>query len=238
VEEIKKLITNVRIIADLKQKSSMKNYLITAILLVVVVVFVSENAFAQSKKEDKIYAKAREKQYKDKIKVYQNDGWKLAGGSRTLEVALLEHYKKTNDSKNKEFSGKVSHCKSINICRQAAINNAQNEYASRASANIKGRVSSLLRSDDNMSETEIDKMIGAYEKSVQADISGMLVESYSIVKENGDGTKSYEIIFIVNEEEAASVRARAMEKSLRETKISIKEAEEISKFVQEGFNLE
>jgi hypothetical protein len=29
-----------------------------------------------------------------------------------------------------------------------------------------------------------------------------------------------------------------MEKSLKETKISVKEAEEISKFVQEGFNLD
>ncbi|MDR3151782.1 MAG: hypothetical protein LBT67_02930, partial [Holosporaceae bacterium] len=82
------------------------------------------------------------------------------------------------------------------------------------------------------------KVIGAYEKFVQADISGALVESYSIVKENGDGTKAFQTIFIVNEEEAASARTRAMEKSLRETKISIKEAEEISKFVNEGFNLE
>jgi hypothetical protein len=181
IEQTKKLITNVRIGADVKQKCSMRKYFVTAIMSVALLVFVSETAFAQSKKEEKNYTKAREKQYKEKINEYQKEGWKLAGGSRTLEVALLEHYKKTNDPKNKELSGKVSHCKSINVCRQTAINNAQNDYASRASANIKGRIASLLRGDDDMPETEIDKMIAAFEKSVQADVSGALVESYSIV---------------------------------------------------------
>jgi hypothetical protein len=205
----------------------------------VLLVSVSESAFSQfTKKQEKQLAKENEKMYKNKIKEYQKENWKLAGGSRTLEVALLAHYKKLADEKNKEFVGDVSQCKSINVCRQAALNNAQNRYASLASGNIKGRVESLFRADANMPQTEIDKVIGAYEKSVQADISGALIESYSIVKENDNGTKSFQTVFIVNEEEAASARVRAMEKSLKETKISIKEAEEISKFVNEGFNLE
>jgi hypothetical protein len=226
---------------DVKQKKNMKNYckiILTTIMSIVLLVSVPESAFAQfTKKQEKQLAKAKEKEYKSKMKEYEKVGWKLSGGSRTLEVALLEHYKKTADEKNKEFVGDVSACKSINVCRQAALNNAQNRYASLASGNIKGRVESLFRADANVPQTEIDKLIGAYEKSVQADISGALAESYSIVKENGDGTKSFQTIFIVNEEEAASARLRAMEKSLRETKISIKEAEEISKFVNEGFNL-
>jgi hypothetical protein len=216
----------------------MKSYFISAITLVALLFFVSESSFAQSKKMEKTLEKQTEMQYKKKIKEYKEKGYELAGSSRSIEVALLEHYKKTADPKNKEFVGEVSKCKSINVCRQAALNNAQNRYAALASGNIKGRMASLLRADANLPETEIDKMIGAYEKEIQADISGSLVESYSVVKENGDGTKTFQTIFIVNEEEAASARARAMEKSLRETKIAVKEAEEISKFVNEGFNLE
>jgi hypothetical protein len=212
---------------------------VMAFLSVVLLSAMPQSASAQvSKKMEKTLQKQRDKEYKVKIKEYQKAGWKLAGGSRTIEVALLEHYEKTADKKNKEFTGDVSQCKSINICRQAALNNAQNRYASLASANVKGRIESLLRADANQVDTEIDKMIAAYEKAVQADISGALAESYSIVKENGDGTKAFQTIFIVNEEEAASARMRAMEKSLRETKITVKEAEEISKFVQDGFNLD
>jgi hypothetical protein len=216
----------------------MRKYFVLAIMSVALFSFASENAFAQSKKLDKIRTKEKENEYKRTIKRYHDEGWKLAGDSRSLEVALLDHYEKTNDPKNKQIIGEVTHCKSMNICRQAAINNAQNAYASLASAAIKGRITSMLRQDDNEPETEMGKMIGAYEKAVQADVSGILVESYSIVKDNGDGTKWFQTFFIINEEEAASARARAMEKSLKETKISVKEAEEISKFVQEGFNLE
>jgi hypothetical protein len=211
---------------------------IITLVAALILIAVPQNTFAQSKKLEKKLQKETDQQYKNKIKEYEKDGYKLVGGSRTLEVALLEHYKKIADTKNKEFIGEVSQCKSMNVCRQTALNNAQNRYASLASGNIKGRIESLLRSDANLPETEIDKMIGAYEKSVQADISGALVESYSIVKENSNGTKTFQTVFIINEEEAASARVRAMEKSLRETKISIKEAEEISKFVNEGFNLE
>ncbi|MDR0605797.1 MAG: hypothetical protein LBG80_16000 [Bacteroidales bacterium] len=214
--------------------------IVMTLVAVLILVAAPQKSFAQTftKKQEKQLAKQNEKMYKTKIKEYQEEGWKLAGGSRTLEVALLEHYKKLSDDKNKEFIGQVSQCKSINVCRQSALNNAQNSYASLASADIKGRASSMIRADAETPETEIDKMIAAYERTIKADIGGALVESYSIVKENGNGTKSFQTIFIINEEEAASARMRAMEKSLRETKISVKEAEEISRFVQEGFNIE
>jgi hypothetical protein len=207
-------------------------------LLAVAFITTTNNTSAQTKKMDKQLEKQLDKMYKEKIKEYNREGWKLAGGSRTLEVALLEHYQKTADNKNKELVGDVSKCKSINICRQSALNNAQNNYASRASANIKGRIASLLRANAEIPQEEIDKMMGAFEKSIQADVSGVMTESYSIVKDNGDGTKSFQTIFIVNEEEAAATRMRAMQRSLKETKVTIDEAEEISKFVQEGFPLE
>jgi hypothetical protein len=220
----------------------MKSYfkiILTAVMSVILLASVPEIASAQSsKKLDKKLQKEKDKEYKKKIKEYQKENWKLSGSSRTLEVALLEHYAKLAESEeNKEFAGEVSQCKSINVCKQSALNNAQNRYASLAGGNIKGRIESLLRADADRPEIEMDKFIAAYENQVKAEVSGVLTESYSIVKDNGT-TKEYKTFFILNEEKAGAARARAMERSLLETKITIKEAEEISKFVNEGFNLE
>ena len=211
-----------------------------AIVLITIAGLIAfpQEVSAQTKKLEKAKQKAENKQYKEKMKEYNKEGWKLAGGSNTLEVALLKHYEKMSDEKNQEFIGDVSQCKSINICRQSALNNAQNRYASLASGNIRGRVSSLLRANANVPQEEFDKMIAAYERAVQMDVSGILKESYSIVKENANGTKSFQTIFIINEETASALRLNAMKLSMKETKISIEEIEEISKLVQEGFSIE
>jgi len=220
-------------------KKTILNLAMTAMVSIFMLSPVSQQiAYAQlSKAQEKKLQKERNKEYQKKIKEYKKENWKLSGSSRTIEVALLEHYKKFADEQNKEFVGEVSQCKSINVCKQFALTNAQNRYASLASGNVKGRITSMLRADANMPEVEIDKFIAAYENEVKAEISGVLTESYSIIRDNG-ATKEYKTFFILNEEKANAARARALERSLRETKISIMEAQEISKFVNEGFNLE
>ena len=219
----------------------MKNFMTFAIMALIAgaFLFAPQTVSAQmSKKLEKKLSKERDAQYKKKIKEYKKEGWKLSGSSHSLEVALLEHYEKLATSEqNKEFVGEVSQCKSINVCKNFALTNAQNRYAGLASGNIKGRIESLMRADANAPEIELDKFIAAYENQVKAEVSGVLTESYSIVKD-GEGAKEYKTFFILNEEKAGMARAKALERSLRETKVAIKEAEEISKFVQEGFNLE
>ena len=171
-----------------------------AFVAVFTLVVVPEVACAQmSEKAIKKIQKKKDKkdvnQYKKKMKEYEKGGWKLSGSSRTLEVALLEHYMKLAESEhNEEFVGEVSQCKSINVCRQFALTNAHNRYAMLASGNVKGRIESLLRADADMPEVEIDKFIAGYENHVKAEISGILTESYSIVKDNG-ATKEYKTFF-------------------------------------------
>ena len=192
----------------------------------------------QSKKQQKQLQKALKKEYKQKMAEYKKENWKLAGSSRTLDVALLTHYGKlAEDPENKEFVGEVSQCQSINVCKQFALNNAINRYATMASGHVKARINSLMRADANLPEIEADKFIAAYENQVKAEVSGVLTESYSIVKDKG-ATKEYKTFFILNEEKAGTARRKAFERSLLETKIAIREAEEISKFVNEGFNFD
>ena len=57
---------------------------------------------AQNKQLKKQYSKM----YKVKIKEYKKEGWKLDSSSKTLEVALLEHYKKL--SRNCRYYFKLS----------------------------------------------------------------------------------------------------------------------------------
>ena len=217
----------------------LKTMTVSVIAAAVMMMAAPQEAYAQlSKKQQKQLQKERKKQYTNKIKEYKADNWKLGASSRTIEVALLEHYEKLGASEhNKEFVGEVSQCQSINVCKQFALTNALNRYATLASGHVKGRVETMMRADANLPQVEMDKFIAAYENLVKAEVGGVLTESYSIVKENGQN-REYKTFFILNEETAMTARKRAMERSLLETKIAIREAEEISKFVNEGFGLE
>ena len=185
--------------------------------------------------QNKALEKARDKEYKAKIKEYKREGWKLSGSSRTLEVALLEHYEKLKNPENTELVGEVSQAKSLNVAKQAAYNNALITYANLAGSTLRGRVTSDLQVDQSAEDGEFDKMYAAYERLVQAEIKGVLTESYAIVREDRRGNKEYKVFFIVNEEKAAAARLRAMERAMEETKAAQRYAREIADFVREGF---
>lgn len=185
---------------------------------------------AQNKKLEKAY----DKMYKMKVKEFNQEGWKISGSTKTLEVALLEHYEKLKDAANTELVGECSQGLSINACRQAAYNNALITYANLAGSTLKGRIVSDTNIDQSDMEGEFDKMYAAYERLVQTEIKGVLTESFSVVKENGK-RKQYRVYFIVNEDKASQARIRAMQRALEETQAAQKYAREISDFVQEGF---
>lgn len=184
--------------------------------------------------QNRLLERETSKMYKTKIKEYKKTGWKLAGSSKTLEVALLEHYEKMKDPQNVELVGEVSQCKSLNVCKQAAYNNALITYANLAGSTLKGRVVSDLNVDQSDEEGEFDKMYAAYERLVQQEVKGVLMESYAIVKEGG-GSKQYKVFFLVNEEKASAARMRALERAAKETEMAQKYATKIADFVREGF---
>ena len=185
--------------------------------------------------QNRMLERETSKMYKAKIKEYKKTGWKLAGSSKTLEVALLEHYEKLKDPQNVELSGEVSQCKSLNVCKQMAYNNALITYANLAGSTLKGRVVSDLNVDTSDEDAEFDKMYAAYERLVQQEVKGVLTESYAIYKERG-GTKQFKVFFLVNEEKASLARMRALERAAKETEMAQKYANKISDFVRKGFD--
>lgn len=187
--------------------------------------------------ENKLLRKAQKKEYKTKMKQLNKEGWTLYGSSRSLEVALLSHYDKLEQlgANGTELVGENGKFKSKNVGKQSAVNNACITYASEAGRHLKGRVvSDIFNNADNV-DNEFDKFYGAYESLIEKEIKGELKESFSIIKDNGDGTYAMQVYFIVDEAAASQARIRAMELAEKESEVAQKYAKKISDFVKEGF---
>lgn len=205
------------------------------ILMLMAVLLV---AAAPANAQDKALRKALKKEYKQKMKEYNKEGWKIFGSSRSLSVALLTHYKKLNDGGENvyEIVGVASAFKSKNVGKQMALNNAANEYASQAGAKVKGRIVSDMASDGVDAANEFDHFYGAYERLVDKEIRGELQESFSVIRDKGNGTYEMQTYFIVNEDAATKARIRAYENAAKESEAAQKYADKVSKFIREGFN--
>jgi hypothetical protein len=206
------------------------------LLLVLGLCFLAPTVNAQNKALEK----ARKKEYKQKMKMYKEEGWKLFASSRSLDVALLTHYDKLNTmgEDGQEIVGVATKCKSKNVGRQMALNNACVTYAQQAGSKVKGRVVSDMQGDGVNAAGEFEKFYAAYERLVDKEIRGEMKESYSIIRENGDGTFEIQTYFIVNESAASQARLRAMEQASKETEMAQQYAKKISDFVKEGFKQE
>lgn len=188
--------------------------------------------------QSKALKKAQKKEYKTKMKEYKKNGWTIFGSSRTLEVALLSHYDKLNQGGENvyEIMGIASAFKSKNVGKQTAINNACNTYATQAGSLVKGRVVNDIASNADDVAIEFDHFYAAYERLVEKEIRGEMTESFSIIREKGDGSYEMQTYFIINEDAATKARIRAFENAAKESEAAQKYAEKVSKFVREGFD--
>lgn len=207
-------------------------------VLVLILSFLCLGLTNSTYAQNKALEKQLKKEYKKKLKQYKKEGWKLDGTSRSMEVKLLKHYDQLNNADNRELVGAVSNCNSKNVCRQNALNNALTYYASLAGSYVKGKViSDLFNNQSSDVPEEFDKMYAAYERLVGKEIKGEVIESYSIIKDNG-GSNSYEIYYLINEVAASQARMRAFEQAAKESKIAQQYAESVSEFINESFEIE
>ena len=203
------------------------------IMLIMVMAIAMPSVYAQNKALEK----ARKKEYKAKMNEYKKEGWKIFGTSRSLDVALLTHYDKLNSlSENGyEIVGICARYKSDNVGHQAAINNACNTYARQAGSTLKGRITSDMFGDADHPEAKFDKFYAAYETLVEKEIKGELRESYSVYRTLGNGEKTMQTFFIVDEDAAMRARLRALENAAKESEAAQRYAKKVSDFVREGF---
>lgn len=190
--------------------------------------------------QNKILQKAIKKEFNAKKKEYKKEGWKLFASSRSLEVALLKHYDKLEalGDNGYEIVGICAKYKSDNVGHQAAINNACNTYARNAGSHVKGRVVSDMASNGDDTSAEFDHFYAAYETLVEKEIRGEMQESYAIYKDLGNGEKTMQVFFIINEDAATKARIRAYENAMKESEAAQKYASKVSGFIKEGFEAE
>ena len=181
--------------------------------------------------------KARNKERKEVMKRYKKEGWQLFGSTRCLEVALLSHWEKLDKlgEDGREVMGISTKSKSKNVGQQMAINNACATYAQQAGSSLKGRVVSDLAGDGIDTDAEFEHFYAAYERLVEKEIKGEMDQSFSLIRNNPDGTYEIETFFIVSEGAASKARIRAMENAAKESEAAQRYANKVSEFVREGF---
>ena len=192
---------------------------------------------ALNAQNDKALTKALKKEYKTKMKEFKKGGWTLYGSSRSLDVALLNHYAMLSKEGDEayEIVGTCSKFKSKNIGHQTCINNACNIYAQQAGRQLKGRIVSDIAGNSDDVSAEFDHFYAAYESLVQKELNGELQESFSIIRSNDDGSFEMQTFFVVSENAATRARIRAYENAAKESAAAQKYAKKVSDFVREGF---
>lgn len=179
------------------------------------------------------------KETKTKLKEYKKEGWKIFGSSSTLEGALTRHYSNlvAMDEDGHEVVGVAGNFKSKNIGHQQAVNNACVNYSNEAGSTLKGRVVSDMAANgsDEAAAEEFDHFYAAYERLVEKEIKNEMTESFSIIRDKGNGVYEMQTFFIVNESAASKARVRAMENAMKESQAAQRHASTISDFVRKGF---
>ena len=217
----------------------MKKLIALCLVLILAAPALTTNAESSLQKElNKELVKQLKKNYKKKKKELEKDRWKIYGSSKTLEVALLEHYTKLyNDGEvAEEIIGTADNFKSNNVGRRQAVTNAQMSYAQRAGAMVKARIVEDMGANADDVNAEFEHFYAAYEANVQKEIGMELQESFTLMRPHAGGKSTYDmqIFFIVSENAATRARVRAYENALKESEAAQRYADRVSQFIQEA----
>lgn len=131
------------------------------------------------------------------------------------------------------MTGNANAKKSINLAKTNARNNAINEYAEYARSMVRARINTDLV---DLNDEQRENFVAGYERLVIKELNGELKPSFYIYKRNSDGTYEMRAFFIVDENAAAAANKKALEAAAEEMGIARKYADEVSDFVNDGFN--
>ena len=178
-------------------------------------------------------SKSEKKAMKAKLKEFKKEGWKIFGSTSTIDLALEKHMLKLQSDDAIEVPGTASSFKSKNVGKQMALNSAMTYYASMMDSEIKGKVVSDMQGDGEFSETEFEKFYAAFKRSVQTTIKDELKESFSIIRDKGNGISEMQTFFLVDKVAASQARVRALEQAGKESVAAQLYAKVVQKFIEE-----
>lgn len=175
-------------------------------------------------------SKALKKDVKKRVKELKKEGWTMQASATTLDYAMLKYrtYMEEDEENRIALTG-IAIGKNAKIGRENAIMNGITSYASRAKAQVVGKMKALMSSDaSNVSEEEIDKFGAAYESGVNAKIGSLVKQHFVLVRETEDGNKEFNVFMSIDETKAKQAREEAAAEAKRQAALG-----ELSQQVEE-----
>lgn len=183
-------------------------------------------------------SKALKKDVKKRVKELNKEGWKPLASSSTLEYAFTKYrtYLEEDPENRIELVG-IAIGKNVKIGRENAIMNGITSYASRAKAQVIGKMKSLMSSSaSDASEEEIDKFGTAYESGVNTKIAGLVKQHLVLVKETGDGNKEFNVYMSIDEAKAKKAREDAAREARKKAALG-ELSQQVEEFIGEPVEL-
>lgn len=180
-------------------------------------------------------SKALKKDIKKRVKELNKEGWKPLASSSTLEYAFTKHrtYLEEDPENRIELVG-IAIGVNKKIGKESAILNGITSYASRAKAQVIGKMKSLMSS--SAPDEEIDKFGAAYEAGVKRRLPGLVRQSLILVKDNKDGSREFNVFMTIDETKAKKAREEAALEAKKQTALGTL-SEQVEEFVGESINL-
>ena len=202
---------------------------VTVTIAMFLTIFITTNSmYGQLLSVDKKTEKEIEKIVKEDLKEMKKNGWIIVGSGMNAERTLFDFYVRSQGKGIR--TGTVSKCRSANICKNAAISSAQNSLVKEISAEIKGFTTELMQADLTTAE-ESNRFAEGFERAMSANVSGVLSFGYAKERDNGDGTKAFEVVMILDEEKLQENKKSAVQKALEKVDNAVKFKEKVSEFI-------
>ena len=179
-------------------------------------------------------SKALKKDVKKRVKELTKEGWKPLASSSTLEYAFSKYrtYLEEDPENRIELVG-IAIGKNVKIGRENAIMNGITSYASRAKAQVVGK----MKEASSTPEEEIDKFGAAYESGVNTKIAGLVKQHLVLVKENKDGSKEFNVYMSIDEAKAKKAREEAALAAKKQAALGVL-SQQVEEFIGEPVEAE
>lgn len=207
-----------------------KQTLLTVALTVFAIALLT--SCGSSKKASSVtYTRADE--LNEKLQQLEQSGWQIHGSTRTLRGKLSEHYAKMDANPDLyEVIGTSTGCRSVTVCRAAALNAASVEMAAKMGQVLRGKAMRDMGVDEGAEmPAEYNRFQEACISKFQGAIKGELEESFALIRKGMDGLNSYEIYYLVDKQSARKKRSQAIKDALEASNLRNDYAKSVEKFI-------
>ncbi len=180
-------------------------------------------------------AYTRTDELNEKLQELVQGGWQIHNSTRTLRGKLSEHYAKMDANPDLyEVIGTSTGCRSVTVCRAAAVNAACVEMAVKMGQDLKGKTMRDMGVDEGAEmPAEYNRFQEACISKFQGAVKGELEESLALIRKGANGLNSYEIYFLVDKQSARKKRTQAIKDALEESNLHKDYAKSVEKFIND-----